>query len=91
MDGVKRCAQCGRVIAYEAETDYYAYIRMKYCKPCAADVKRRQKADYARRLRAERREAHKLEREQNELLRTENELLRQAIQRLQFALNSGTR
>lgn len=91
MQSVKRCAQCGQIIAREAETDYFAYIRLKYCRPCAQDVQRRQKADYARRLRAERREAHKLTAEQNQLLKQENELLRQAIRRLEFALNSGTR
>lgn len=89
MQSVKRCAQCGQIIAREAETDYFAYIRLKYCRPCAQDVQRQQKADYARRLRAQRREAHKLTAEQNQLLKTENELLRQAIRRLEYALQKG--
>lgn len=89
MQSVKRCAQCGAVIAQEATCDYYRYIRLKYCTACADDVHRRQNAAYMRRLRAQRREAHKLTAEQNELLRQENELLRQAVQRLQFALNHG--
>ena len=82
MNPVKRCAQCGAIIAREESTDYYAYIRLKYCKPCAQDVHRRQNAAYMRRLRAQRREAHKLTAEQNELLKQENELLRQSIRRL---------
>lgn len=86
MQSFKRCEQCGQIIAREETTDYYAYIRLKYCRPCAADVHRRQNAAYMRRLRAQRREAHKLTAEQNVLLKTENELLRQAIQRLEYAL-----
>lgn len=86
MTPVKRCAQCGAVIAQETTTDYYRYIRLKYCPPCAEDVHRRQKAAYMRRLRAQRKEQHRLEHEQNELLRTENELLRQRIRALEDAL-----
>ncbi len=85
MQSEKHCAQCGQIIAREAETDYFSYIRLKYCRQCAQDVHRRQKADYMRRLRAQRREAHKLTAEQNELLKQENELVRQAIQRLEIA------
>lgn len=82
MQSVKYCQQCGRVIAREAECDFYAYIRLKWCKSCAADVHRRQNAEYMRRLRAQRREAHKLTEEQNALLKQENDLLRQSIRRL---------
>lgn len=83
MQSVKRCAQCGQIIAREESTDYYAYIRLKYCRPCAKDVHRRQNAAYMQRLRAARREAHKLTEEQNSLLKRENELLRQRIRRLE--------
>lgn len=86
MQSVKYCQQCGRIIARESECDYYAYIRLKWCKGCAADVHRIQKAEYMRRLRAQRREAHKLTEEQNQLLKTENDLLRQSIRRLEVAL-----
>lgn len=79
----KHCAQCGRLIARELETDYFRYIRLKYCPQCAADVRRRQKAAYMARLRAQRRELHALEHEQNSLLKTENELLRQRIRELE--------
>ena len=86
MQPLKRCAQCGAVIAREQECDYYRYIRLKYCSECAEDVHRRQKADYMQRLRASRREAHKLTQERNELLKTENELLRQRIRQLENVL-----
>ena len=86
MAPLKRCAQCGAVIAYEQTCDYYRYIRLMYCPQCAADVRRRQKADYMRRLRAARREAHKLTADQNALLKTENELLRQRIRALEDTL-----
>jgi len=83
MQSVKRCAQCGQIIAYEDTCDYYRYIRLKYCLECSADVRRRQKAAYMARLRAQRRELHALEHEQNSLLKTENELLRQRIRELE--------
>lgn len=83
MQSVKRCAQCGQIIAYEDTCDYYRFIRLRYCPQCAADVRRRQKAAYMARLRAQRRELHTLEHEQNSLLKTENELLRQRIRELE--------
>lgn len=83
MNPVKYCQQCGRVIAREIDCDYFRYIRLKWCASCAADVRRRQKADYMCRLRAQRREAHRLAEEQNQLLKIENELLRDAIRRLE--------
>lgn len=89
MQPVKRCAQCGQIIAQEETCDYYRYIRLKYCPECSADVRRRQKAAYMARLRAARTEQHRLEHEQNELLKTENELLRQSIRRLEAALQKG--
>ena len=36
MQEVKHCKRCGCVIALEADSDYYSYIRIKYCDPCAA-------------------------------------------------------
>ena len=82
MMQVKFCKQCGRQIAQEIDCDYFRYIRLKYCKECAGDVHRRQNAAYMRRLRAQRREAHKLTEEQNQLLKQENQLLRDAIRQL---------
>lgn len=83
MESVKRCAQCGRVIAYEATADFYSYIRVKYCRPCAADVHRRQIAESMRRARAKARERRELERQQQQFTAKENELLRQIVQKQQ--------
>lgn len=53
----KRCQRCGRSISTD---DWYAYISMKYCKPCAADVHREQKANWIRELRRKTREQNSL-------------------------------
>jgi ribosome-binding protein aMBF1 (putative translation factor) len=79
MQAVKYCNQCGRVIAYEATADYYSYISLKYCRPCAQDVHRRQIADSMRKARAAARERRNLEKVQTAQTSKENELLRQII------------
>lgn len=56
----KRCEMCGCDIQ---TADYYSQIRRKYCERCAADVHRRQKADWARELRRKTREKNALTRE----------------------------
>lgn len=72
----KQCQCCGTPISTD---DYYAFIRMKYCKRCAAEVHRMQKADYARELRRKTREANALTRQlckqQEEEIRKLRELL----------------
>jgi recombinational DNA repair protein (RecF pathway) len=45
---VKRCEECGRELEI---SDWYEYIRRKYCPACAAAVKRRQNANRMQRLR----------------------------------------
>ncbi len=45
---VKRCEECGRELDI---SDWYEYIRRKYCPACAAAVKRRQNANRMQRLR----------------------------------------
>lgn len=79
MQSVKYCQQCGRLIAREESTDFYAYIRLKYCRSCAADVHRRQVADSMRRSRAAARERRELERIQTAQTQKENELLRNIV------------
>lgn len=69
----KRCVICG---AYQEIEDYYSYIRTKYCKRCAAEMQRLQKAAYARELRRKTREANQITRELCAAQRTEIELLR---------------
>lgn len=83
MTPVKFCARCGCMIAKELDCDFYRYIRLRYCKQCAADVTRERKAAYMRRIRAQAKEAHKLTQEQNSLLKAENALLREAIRKLE--------
>lgn len=83
MQNVKRCARCGAAIANWNTDDYFRCISVKWCARCGADVRREQTAAAMRRLRAKRREAHRLTAEQNSLLKAENELLRQAIRRLE--------
>ena len=79
MQSVKYCQQCGRLIAREESTDFYAYIRLKYCRSCAADVHRRQIADSMRRARAAARERRELERQLTAQTTRENELLRDIV------------
>lgn len=73
----KQCVICGKPIA---TADWYAYIRLKYCKHCAAEAARRQKADYARELRRKTREQNALTRELCRNQQQEIELLRQVVQ-----------
>ena len=49
----KMCATCGRTIQID---DWYAFIRTKYCKRCAAEMLRIQKANWAREFRRKNRE-----------------------------------
>lgn len=79
MQPVKYCQQCGRLIAKEQECDYYAYIRLKWCRQCAADVHRRQIAASMRKARAAARERRELERQLTAQTSQENELLREIV------------
>jgi ribosome-binding protein aMBF1 (putative translation factor) len=81
MESVKRCKQCGRIIAYEATADFYSYIRVQYCKPCAADVHRRQIAESMRKARATARERRELEKQRATQAEKENELLREYVRK----------
>ena len=49
----QKCVICG---ADFSTPDYYATIRRKYCRTCAADIKRRQKADLQKEYRRKNRE-----------------------------------
>lgn len=79
MPPVKYCQQCGAMIAREQESDYYAYIRLKWCPQCAADVHRRQIAESMRKARAAARERRELERQRTAQTSQENELLREIV------------
>jgi ribosome-binding protein aMBF1 (putative translation factor) len=81
VQSVKYCQQCGKLIAYEESTDFYAYIRLKYCRSCAADVHRRQIAESMRKARAAARERRELEKLITEQTTKENELLRELVRK----------
>lgn len=77
------CVVCGRDISTD---DYYASIRRKYCKQCAANMKRQQNSDWAREMRKQIRERNALTRQLCEAQRRENEALRAEIVRLRDQL-----
>ena len=70
---------CGRDISTD---DYFASIRQKYCKRCAAEMQRIQKANWARELRRRTRERNALTRQLCAEQARENEALRAEIVRL---------
>ena len=72
----KRCQRCGALISTD---DYYKFIRMKYCKRCAEDVHREQKANWIRELRRKTREEHDLTRQLCKAQQDEIERLRQLL------------
>ena len=74
----KSCQQCGRTISSD---DWYAFIRMKYCRACAAEIRRRQKAAWAKELRRKTRERNALTRELCRNQQREIALLRMEVQR----------
>lgn len=79
---VKKCVVCGRMIAMEETTDYYRYIRLKYCPSCAKNIHRMQNANRMSLKRHEARTRIKLCGEINTELVTENDLLRAQLIRL---------
>ena len=82
MTEKKYCERCGKLIGDAYNTDFFAYIRMKYCSECKVNVKREQDALRMKRLRRETREINKARKEQLELLKEENEMLRLQIIRM---------
>ena len=72
----KSCQRCGRRISTD---DWFAYIRLKYCTTCAADVHREQKANYAKELRRKTREQNALTRQLCKEQQQELETLRQLL------------
>jgi late competence protein required for DNA uptake (superfamily II DNA/RNA helicase) len=72
----KRCQRCGRMIYTD---DWYSYIRLKYCRSCAADAKREQNAARMKELRRRTRESNALTRKLCDEQRKEIELLRMEL------------
>lgn len=87
MDEIKKCEKCGKIIGDAYDTDFFAYIRMKYCPECKVIVRREQNAQRMKDLRRKNRELNKAKGEQLELLRKENELLRLNIIRMREQLD----
>ena len=79
MTEKKYCERCGKLIGDAYETDFFAYIRMKYCFDCKVQVRREKNAQRMRDLRKKTREINKAKSEQLALLREENEMLRRRI------------
>lgn len=89
MQEIKYCQRCGKQIGNLYESDYYSFIRLKYCSGCKSIVKREQDAKRMKKFREDNRQKNKmirdelfLQKEKNELLQEENELLRQKINEL---------
>ena len=78
----KYCADCGAVIA-GPDTERHVYVRIKYCRACAAERTLWSKANSQTRHRRDRKEHNRLMREQNDLLRRENATLRQRLATLE--------
>lgn len=72
----KRCQRCGRSISTD---DWYSFIRLKYCKQCAADVHREQKANWIRELRRKTREQNNLTKQLCTAQQEEIERLRELL------------
>lgn len=87
MTEIKKCECCGKLIGDAYETNYFAYIRMKYCSDCKIQVKREQDAQRMRDLRRKKREINKAKNEQLALLREENEMLRLRIIKMREQLD----
>lgn len=78
----KYCQVCNKLISNIDQSDFYSFIRIKYCDKCRAEVKRKQTLARVHALR-QRKKQIDIERDtQLELLKQENELLRQNIIRL---------
>lgn len=78
----KYCQVCNKLICNIEQSDFYSFIRIKYCDTCRQEVKRQQTLKRVHALR-ERKKQIEIERNtQLELLKQENELLRQNIIRL---------
>lgn len=79
MTEIKKCQRCGTVIGDAYNTDYYAFIRMKYCPDCKKAVTNMQAAERMRNMRRRTREINKMRKDRLQLLEEENELLRKRI------------
>lgn len=90
MESEKHCERCGEFIASMWSTDWYRYIRLKYCPECRKKVKLDQNNEYRREKKKAGREAHKIieelirkelaENERLRVLKAENDQLRKRLE-----------
>lgn len=78
----KYCQVCNKLISNIDQSDFYSFIRIKYCDNCRAEVKRQQTLARVHALRQRKKQIEIERNTQLELLKQENELLRQNIIRL---------
>ena len=72
----KQCTRCGVSIS---TYDWYSFIITKYCRRCAAEVRREQQAAWMREFRRKNREKHALTRKLCESQQEEIDCLRQML------------
>ncbi len=86
MTEKKYCERCGKLIGDAYNTDFFAYIRMKYCSDCKGIVKSEQDAQRMRDLRRKNRELNKAKNEQLKLIKEENEMLQEKNRMLRLEI-----
>lgn len=80
-EDIKKCEKCGEVIPREITDNWYAYIRVKYCKKCAKQVNIEKTTERIKAARQRAKENRKLQKELAETLIVENILLKEQIRR----------
>lgn len=83
MEPTKYCARCGAWIADEISSDWYSYIRIKYCPTCRKAVRQEDTRQRIRQLRKDARENRKRKDELIARLEAENEALRERLHNAQ--------
>lgn len=90
MQEFKYCEVCGKLIGDAYNTDWYAYIRMKYCKECAKKMKvesnrlnRKKKKEIKKSYSSNLDEHNNLLKRENELLDKKNKMLELEIEKLE--------
>ena len=79
MEPTKYCARCGVWIAVEVSSDWFRYIRIKYCPTCRKAVRQEDTRQRIRQLRKDARENRKCKDELIKRLQAENEALREKL------------
>ena len=64
MQEIKYCQRCGKQIGNLYESDYYSFIRLKYCSGCKSIVKREQDAKRMKKFREDNRQKNKMIRDE---------------------------